>query len=222
MENKKNKITSVTVGLAIVVGVAINELLSSQTDLPNFVNWIITVVVSATVHELLFFIFLCIIKHSEFLLKLFWGPLYIKGFWTYTYVIGDTKKYGAWCIDQTLDSVKIKGFGLTKDGVRRSDVQSMTSLIRRGNDWEVINMRRDLSDTGEWSDVFFYSKTTLHMQQRTTFLNLCPYPLKMDGNTIIYGGELSGQIHNQLVFTKHKEAKNEQDIEKILLDKMRK
>lgn len=221
MEKEKNKVTNIVVGLAIIVGVAINDILSKQTNLPLFINWIITVVISATVHEFLFWGFVCIIEHSDLLLKLFWGRLYIKGFWTYTYVTGGCRKYGAWCIDQTLDSVTIKGFGLTKEGIRRSDVQSVTSLFPRGNDWEVINMRRDLSENGEWSDVYYYSKTTLHMQQRSTFFNLCAYPLRMDGNTIIYGGELSGQIHNQLVFTKHKEARNEQDIEKILLDKMR-
>jgi len=221
MENRKNKITSITVGIAIIIGVAINNLLAEQTELHIVINQFITVIVSATIHEFLYWIFVYVIEHMDLLLKLFWGKLYIKGFWTYTYVIDGNKKYGAWCIDQNLDSVTIKGFGLTKEGVRRSDVQSMTSLIPRGNDWEVINMRRDLSDTGEWSDVFYYSKTTIHLQQRKTFLNLCAYPLTMDGNTIVYGGELSGQIHNQLVFTKHKEAKNEQDIEQILFNLMR-
>jgi len=38
----------------------------------------------------------------------------------------------------------------------------------------------------------------------------------MDGNTIIYGGELSGKIHNNLIFTKHRDAKNERDIEDIV------
>lgn len=221
MEKNKNKITNVAVSLALIAGVTINDILCKQTSIPTVINWIITLVVSATIHEFLYWIFVYTIEHLDFFLKLFWGKLYIKGFWTYSYIVGDVKKYGAWCIDQNLDTVKIKGFGLTKNGVRRSDVQSMTSLLQRGNDWEIINMRRDLSDTGEWSDIFYYSKTTLHMQQRNTFLNLCAYPLKMDGNTIIYGGQFSGQIHNQLVFTKHKEAKNEQDIEKVLLDIMR-
>ena len=118
--------------------------------------------------------------------------------------------------NQDLDTITIKGFGLTKEGKRRSDVQSMTSLIKRGNDFEVINMRRDLSSSGEWEDIFYYSKTTLHLQQRSTFMNICAYPLQMDGNTIIYGGKLSGKKHTQLTFTKHLNAKTEHDIEVIV------
>lgn len=48
-----------------------------------------------------------------------------------------------------------KDLDCLKDGSRRSDVQSVTSLIRRGNDFEVINIRRDVSPAGEWEDVFF-------------------------------------------------------------------
>lgn len=53
------------------------------------------------------------IEHSDLLLKLFWGKLYIKGFWSYTYIVDGKKKYGAWYIDQDLDSITIKGFGLS-------------------------------------------------------------------------------------------------------------
>ena len=116
MEKRQNKLTSIAVGLAIVIGVAINEVLAKQTNFPNYLNWIITVVVSASLHEFLYYSFVFAINHSDLLLKLFWGKLYIKGFWTYTYINNGEKKYGAWCIEQTLDSVTIKGFGLTPDG----------------------------------------------------------------------------------------------------------
>ena len=154
-KNKKNKITDVAIGIAIIVGVAINGLLSKQLNLPVVLNWIITVVVAAVIHEFLFWLFIRIIGHSDFLLKFYWGKLYIKGFWSYTYYVDGVKKYGAWCIDQDLDSISIKGFGLTQDGVRRSDVQSMTSLIQHGHDYEVINMRRDTNDDGSWSDFLY-------------------------------------------------------------------
>jgi hypothetical protein len=216
MDKSKSKLTNVTIGLAIIIGSFIYNALSGIPQLPMAVNWIVTVIVSVTIHQIIFWFLNKIIEHSDLLLKLFWGKLYIKGFWSYTYIVDGEKKYGAWCIDQDLDSITIKGFGLSRDGSRRSDVQSVTSLIRRGNDFEVINMRRDVSPAGEWEDVFFYSKTTLHFHQRNTFMNFCPYPLSMDGNTIIYGGALSGKIHNQLYFTKHLNAKNEHDIEVIV------
>ena len=212
---KKNKIISVTVALSITIGVAFNEFLSKYS-LPFVVNLIITLVVSASVHEFLFWLFTKLVNHFEPLLKLYWGKEYIKGYWSYTYVINNEKKYGAWCIDQDIESITIKGFGLTAEGIRRSDVQSLTSLIPRGNDFEVVNMRRDISADGIMSDSFYYSKTTLHLQQRNTFMNLFDYPLFMDGVTYIYGGEFSGNIHQQLVFKKHRDAKNEHDIEEIV------
>lgn len=216
MEKNKNKIISITVGLAITIGVAFNEFLSKYSNLPIIANLIITFLVSATIHELLFWIITKLINHFEFLLKLYWGKTYIKGYWSYTYIINNEKKYGAWCIDQNIDSITIKGFGLTAEGIRRSDVQSLTSLIPRGNDYEVVNMRRDISIEGVMSDSFYYSKTTLHLQQRNTFLNLFNYPLMMDGSTYIYGGDCSGNIHQQLKFKKHREAKDEHDIEEIV------
>ena len=216
MEKKKNRITDITVGIAIIIGIAVNSFLAKQPNIPLITNLIITFLISATIHEFMFWLLTKIISHFEFLLKLFWGKTYIKGYWSYTYIINGEKKYGAWCIDQDVDTITIKGFGITKEGVRRSDVQSLTSLIARGNDYEVVNMRRDISTDGTMTDTFFYSKTTLHLQQRNTFLNLFNYPLRMDGITYIYGGTLSGNTHTQLAFMKHRDAKDEHDIEEIV------
>lgn len=216
MEKNKNKVMSVTVGLAITIGIAFNKFLSQYSGIPLVANLIITFLVSVSIHEFLFWIVTKLINHFDPLLKLYWGKTYVKGYWSYSYILNDEKKYGAWCIDQDIDSITIKGFGLTAEGIRRSDVQSLTSLIPRGNDYEVVNMRRDISVNGVMSDVFYYSKTTLHLQQRSTFMNLFNYPLLMDGSTYIYGGVLSGDIHQQLVFKKHRDAKDEHDIEEIV------
>jgi hypothetical protein len=216
MDRNKNRIIDITVGLAIVIGIAVNEYLTTQTNLPKVANWVVTILVSATIHEIMFWILTRMINNFDLLLKLFWGKLYIKGYWSYTYIVGGEVRYGAWCIDQDIDGIKVKGFGITKEGIRRSDVQSLTSLLVRGNDYEVVNMRRDVDNDGSLSDLFYYSKTALHFQQRDTFLNLFNYPLRMDGTTYIYGGTSSGIIHTNLVFVKHKKAKDEHDIEEIV------
>lgn len=216
MEKKQNRIADITVGLAIIIGIAINEFIAKQAGIPYVANLVITFLLSATIHEFMFWMLNKLIVHFDFLLKLYWGKAYIKGYWSYTYLLNGEKRYGAWCIDQDIDSITIKGFGITADGIRRSDVQSLTSLLSRGNDYEVVNMRRDISATGVMSDTFYYSKTTLHLHQRDTFLNLFNYPTRMDGTTYIYGGELSGSTHNQLVFIKHRDAKDEHDIEEIV------
>ena len=116
--------------------------------MPLIINWIITFIVSMFIHQFLFQIFTMLVNHSDFLLKLYWGKLYIKGYWSYEYMINGKKMYGAWCIDQDIESVTIKGFGITKDGIRRSDVQSLTSLMPCGNDYEIVNMRKDRSPEG--------------------------------------------------------------------------
>ncbi len=141
----KNKIISVTVGLSITIGIAFNEFLSKYPNVPFIIGLIITFLVSISIHEFLFWLITKLINHFEPLLKLYWGKMYIKGYWSYTYIVNNKKKYGAWCIEQDMDSITIKGFGLTAEGIRRSDVQSLTSLIPRGNDFEVVNMRRDIS-----------------------------------------------------------------------------
>lgn len=38
---KKNKVTSVTVSLAIVIGLVISNLLANYTNIPQVVNWVI-------------------------------------------------------------------------------------------------------------------------------------------------------------------------------------
>lgn len=220
MGKNKNKIIDLTVALAIVIGIAFNKFLSGYANISIIVNLIITFLISASIHQFLFWLFTKLVNHFEPLLKIYWGKTYIKGYWSYVYILNGEKKYGAWCIDQDVDTVTIKGFGITADGIRRSDVQSLTSLIPRGNDYEVVNMRRDISVDGVMSDSFYYSKTTLHLQQRNTFMNFFNYPLIMDGATYIYGGALSGNIHQQLVFKKHREAKDEHEIEEIVKSMM--
>lgn len=218
MARSKNSVTGLTVGFAVIIGIAFNEFISQYSTLPQIINLFITFLLSSTIHQFLFWLFSKFISHFEFLLKLYWGKLYLKGYWSYVYTVNGEKRYGAWCIDQDVDGITVKGFGITANRIRRSDVQSLTSLIPRGNDYEIVNMRRDIGADGTMSDFFYYSKTTLHLQQRTTFLSLFNYPLVMDGSTYVYGGLQSGNIHQQLVFRKHKDAKNEHDIEEIVLD----
>lgn len=217
MESSKNNVVGITVGLAIVFGIAFNKFLSDNSNIPLIINFFVTFIVSSTIHQFLFWLFSKSINRFEFLLKLYWGKTYIKGYWSYVYTVNGEKKYGAWCIDQDVNSITVKGFGITSAGVRRSDVQSLTSLIPRGNDYEIVNMRRDISEDGTMSDTFYYSKTTLHLQQRKTIFNLFNYPLVMDGTTYIYGGALSGAVHQQLVFKKHNDAKDEHDIEEAVM-----
>ena len=87
MDKSKSKLTNVTIGLAIIIGSFIYNALSGIPQLPMAVNWIVTVIVSVTIHQIIFWFLNKIIEHSDLILKLFWGKLYIKGFWSYTYIV---------------------------------------------------------------------------------------------------------------------------------------
>lgn len=217
MKNRE-KLEGVSVSLALMIGLALYQIMS-KTSFPVYLNFVITFLASSAFYEFLFRFLIYLFSNVDFLLKILWGDLYLKGYWSYTYMINGQKKYGAWCIDQKYNSLTVKGFGIsTDDCTRRSDVQSISELIQRNNDYEILNMRRDVDTNGAFSDEFFYSKTSLHMHWRDTFLNIMCYPKEMDGVTIIYGGLLSGNHHSNLKFLKHENAKTEADIERIVID----
>lgn len=214
--NNHERLERTSVSLALVVGLAIYRLLSNF-QLQIYQNFIITFLASSAFYEFVFKILIYLFSNVDFLLKILWGKLYLKGYWDYTYELNGVKKYGVWCIDQTYNSTTVKGFGISEvDGKRRSDVQSITQLIKRGNDYEILNTRRDVDANGSFGDEFFYSKTSMHLVQRNTFLNLLNYPMVITGVTIVYGGEKSGNHHGNLQFHKHKNAKSETDIEEIV------
>jgi len=216
------KLEGVSVSLALMVGLALYQIMS-KTTFPVYLNFIITFLASSAFYEFLFRFLIYLFSNVDFFLKILWGNLYLKGYWSYTYIINGEKKYGAWCIDQKYNSLTVKGFGISaNDYTRRSDVQSLSELIKRNNDYEILNMRRDVNSDGAFPDEFFYSKTSLHMHWRNTVLNIMCYPKEMDGVTIIYGGALSGNHHGSLKFIKHEDAKTEEDIEKIVIEMIKK
>ena len=213
-----DKLVSSTVALSIIAGLFIYQLLQAL-NLPILKNYIITFLASTAFYEIVFKVFVFLFSNVTFLKKIIWGKLFLEGYWLYTYDLNGIKKYGAWCIKQDYDSIEIKGFGIANDKTRRSDVQSISQLIKRNNDYEVVNMRRDVVD-GAFSDTYYYSKTSLHFHDRSTFLNLFNYPTTMDGVTIVYGGQMSGNRHGNLVFHKIKKARTENDIEKVVFQKI--
>jgi len=220
MNAKKNKLITFSMVISLTAGIFIFYSIQEETSLPQWLSGIITILSSVAFYQLLIGIFYFVGNHSDFLLKIFWEKTYLKGFWSYTYMLDGQKQYGVWVIDQDIDEINIKGFGLSKNG-RRSDVQSISPLIKRGVDYEITNMRRDVNEDGTWSDVYFYSKTNLHLISRKTFLGLFNYPLEMDGTTTVYGGSLSGKNHSSLKFEKHPNVKNEREIEHKIIQTLK-
>jgi len=215
----RNKLIALSTTISLTFGLLIFSLIQ-DTKIPTCLNGVITILTSSAFYQLLINIFYFIGNHVDFVLKIFWGKVYLKGFWSYKYIVDNENKYGAWIIEQSIDEITIKGFGLSPDGTRRSDVQSISPLIKRVQDYEIVNTRRDVNEDGTWTDTFFYSKTSLHFISRKTFLGLFNYPLEMEGTTIVFGGALSGKSHTRLRFRKHIKVKNERELEKEILQSM--
>ena len=208
MKNNIGKITTISVSVSIVLGLSIFNLLGP--NISAAFSYLITFLASSTIYQFLFWALCKAFSNIEILLKTILGSMYLQGYWTYSYDINGEKRYGAWIITQTYDSIKIIGFGIDQStGLKRSDVQSVSQLIPRNNDFEIVNARTDIDSNGNFSDVYYYSKTTLHLHERKLKIGFRTYPLIMTGQTEIYGGKLSGNIHQKLRFTKYPQINSE-------------
>lgn len=232
MRSVREKLNAISVTFSLTFGLFIFSHIQN-IELPNFLSHtqntelhkilkgLISILSSVTLYEILFNIFCFFVNRTAFLLKFFLGKVYLEGFWSYTYYVDRVKKYGGWIIDQNIDTIEVQGFGLLEDGVKRSNVQSVSSLIKRGYDYEIVNSRRDIDKEGSLPDISVYSKTSLHFETRKTFLRLFEYPLEMSGTTIVYGGDLSGKTHNSLKFVKHSKIKTEAELIKNIVEQIK-
>lgn len=150
-----------------------------------------------------------IIDYIPFLQKFYWGSLYVSGLWSYVYTIeGDKEEivyFGVWKFQQTLYDTSVVGFGLTEKFTVRSRVRSASDMIKNGNMYEFINIRSD--SVGSANE--YYSRTSMFFELNKNLL--LRYPVRMRGQTMIYGGPLNGRICNNL-FVKHEGAKTEEDV----------
>lgn len=172
-------------------------------------------------YELLIKIIYFFVGKFEILRKMYWGNLYLDGLWYYTYTLNGEKRYGYWKISQDLYSVKVIGCGFNKDGTPRSDVQSVTDLIKNDNSYEIVNKRRDDIANTEY-DTYFFSKTTLILNNPPKKKwSLIKYSMEMHGATIIYGGKLSGVEHRDVMFVKKEDVATETELIQYVVSEIR-
>jgi hypothetical protein len=154
-----------------------------------------------------------LIPKSETLMQLYWGKLYLKGYWSYEYSIEDKTYFGIWTFDQDLDSITVVGSGLTTDFKVRTTVRSVSPLISEQGAYFFLNMRQELGGKGLIIPVF--SKTTLYLDIPKGFKLVTT----MRATTEIYGGVSSGQSHPDVVFRRHCEANSDEDVISLLKSK---
>jgi hypothetical protein len=153
---------------------------------------------------------------------LFLGETYIKGFWAYSYNYGNEVRYGYFVIKQKLDSVTIHTYGITKDGKKRSEAQSVTPLISNLDDYQIVLKRKEYRTDGELHIFESYANATLHMVSRETPLSILNYPKEITGDVIVYGGMGEDKLRTDSLIRKETKAKNESDIKQIVMDMIEK
>lgn len=200
----------IVMSLCIILGIVLfflfSTILSIQTNWSGLISFVIAIVFS----KFLFWF----VEKNKFLLRLYWGPLYLDGLWSYTYTLvgsdpenpsGNKSYFGIWRFTQTLLTTKVNGFGLTEDFEPRSHVESLSQLFENNGHVEIFNRRTDSVDP----ERTFFSKTSMDLDLRTN--SIFEYPKTFVSRTIIFGGVLTGNLHEDIFF-KHEHALTEADV----------
>lgn len=206
--------------LSIIIAYAIGmvKYVSQKPIVNPIFDYIIVFLTSVSFHEILKTIILILVEKNRFLQKIYWGKSFLDGFWSYAYTVNDPKDnniyFGIWRFEQTLFATKIVGFGLNPDFTVRSRVRSVTDLIKNVNRYEVINIRTDHIANA----IDYYSRTSMYFElNKDIFFR---HPIRMRGETVVYGGPLNGRICNNF-FLKHNSAKTEEDVINELKENVR-
>jgi hypothetical protein len=134
-----------------------------------------------------------LVNNNSFLKRMYWGELYLDGFWYYTSFEGGKEFFGLWRITQDVMTTKIIAFGLDDNFRRRSTVQSVSDLIGSAGVYQVINVRWDATE----GDRQQYAKTVLVPDKPVgPFLRKTSKYIR--GETTLYGGNLDGLINLDL------------------------
>lgn len=212
MRNSSKDINNVI--LFVVIGVYIFAQKYLTVFSPNTIEFfIISYFTSLGFYTIFVKILFWLVNNVEFLLKLYYNKIFIKGIWSYHYTLDNKVFFGIWNIEQDLEGIIIIGYGLNISGVPRSDVRSVSQLIYNKGAFDIVNYRADLIEPEREN----FSKTTLYpIIPRRGILKL-KYPTKMRAKTFIYGGKLSGTVHVDVMFKKHEDASSEEEVKDQLL-----
>ena len=206
--NGYKKDTLNTIVLLLIVFLAVKL----ESWIPNYKNEsffiIITLLTAKGFYELIIRLIFFVIANSGFLMRLYWGRMYIDGYWSYEYKREGKKYFGIWRINQDLDITNVIGSGLNDDFSVRTNVKSVSPLIKYQGAFFVLNIREELSkDKGFITPV--YSKTTLILDRPN---GLFSQVRMIRATTEIYGGESNAHVHSNVIFRKHLKARSDEDV----------
>jgi hypothetical protein len=205
---KQSSLNTSVLVIVVSFALALQQYAASRNTSSTIVDQLIILLTSTGFYTLLIRLIYWAIEKNDLLLKFYWGNVYIKGLWSYYYVLNDKKYVGVWRIEQNLQNITVVGSGLYSNYSVRTIVRSVSPLIEDQGAYFILNDRTELEQNSH-----IYSKTTLILNQsRKLFSEV----RSMRATTEIYGGPSSGQLHTNVVFIKHPEANSEDDVIEIL------
>ncbi|MFF3242267.1 hypothetical protein ACFYWY_00710 [Streptomyces sp. NPDC002870] len=178
----------------------------------NLLVNLVIVVTSKGLYEILIKLIYRLINSSEMLLRLYWGPLFLRGCWSYEYTLNGATYFGVWEFDQNTWDFQVIGNGLSPDFHSRTIVRSVSPLIPEQGGYFVLNRRNELSN----DNALVFSKTTLLLNKPRRSWHLV---MTMRATTEVYGGPSDRQLHANVVFLRHPKAASIEEVIDYLRDK---
>jgi len=205
-KNNKEYIYTVVLLLVVYIAVGIEVWLPTIKSLDYY--WIIVLLISVGLYQFIIWFTLFIISNTPFLMHLYWGKLYVNGYWSYEYTRNGQKYFGIWRFKQDLTNTHVIGSGLNEDFSVRTIVRSVSPLIDEQGAFFVLNLRQELSSI-EGFITPVYSKTTLILDEPRNWFSSVK---TIRGTTEIYGGNSNAHLHPNVIFKKHLKAKSDEDV----------
>lgn len=205
-----NYLNIIAMNIIIVIITSCNHFIYNLLNSNFVLTLTISVLAAIFSYQALTEILYKLVEKSNFLFRIYWGKLYLRGIWYYEYTIqgGDNQKYyGVWKIEQDLSNIKIIGYGYNENLTEiRTRLCSVTDLIQNNNYYDIVHIKNEVSNP----NTEFYAKSSI------SFLgNRKKYPTKFHSITYIYGGNHTGETHLD-TFYKMENVKSEDEAIQII------
>jgi len=215
-KDKLQNLNIIVLGIAVILAVLFNEKLNKIKEIHEFLSLAITVTGACISYSVVITIIYLLINHNKFFLKLYWGKLFLDGFWYYEYTIQNDatrrKHLGIMTIKQDIYATCFVGRGYTSDMSNiRTELRSVTELTLRDGLYEIIYIKTELNNP----NIEFYAKSLISPFINSAKKILKFYPIMFNAQTYISGGTHSGEIHISH-FIKREEAESEIDVVNFL------
>ena len=179
--------------VSVLYIMALGNWFAEIEDLRPVVRWFITFFTSIGLFRLLILLVYWLINRSDALLALYHRNKFVKGLWTYSYVVNGTRHFGIWRVAQDVSSLSITGYGLDEAGRMDSYFRSISQPFEHQGVDEIMFARTEIASGDE-----HYSKSMLYIDplSRRSWLS---GPGDIRAQSVLYGYEEDGVRHAELI-----------------------